>query len=578
MASTTAFFTGLTGLAVNARNLDVIGNNIANVNTTAFKSSRMLFSTQFSRSLSSGSPPGDNSGGTNPSQIGLGVQIAGTQRNFSPGSVSTTGDPRDLAIDGSGFFIVDRAGSQLYTRAGSFRQNSNYDLVTIGGEKVQGFGVDANFNVVKGVLKTINIPVGIMSLAEATSEVRVGGNLNTGGALPTHGSTSAFGALSALASASPAPSPGDALETTTRLVDIADTTTPTNPMMTAGQTITVHGAKKGSQDIGDSTFTVTGTSTVQDFMDFLTSALNIDTTTGANPDGATPGVSLDPVSGVITITGNTGTVNTLDVAGSNLLLSGGSGSPTTPLTLSTTTQADGESVNTSLVVYDSLGTPLTVNLRLVMDSKQATGGTTWRYYAESADNQGTSKIIGSGTIAFDAQGQPTGSPVVPMSIDRTGTGAVTPMSFNMSFNGPGSGVSALSGQNSSIAELYQNGAPLGTLQGYSVGQDGTITGTFQNGLTRTLGQVAIATFTNPEGLVELGGSVYATAANSGEPLITSPLELGSGKVIGGALELSNTDLSQEFVNLILASTGYSAASRIITTTDQLMQQLLAIGR
>ena len=111
-----------------------------------------------------------------------------------------------------------------------------------------------------------------------------------------------------------------------------------------------------------------------------------------------------------------------------------------------------------------------------------------------------------------------------------------------------------------------------------VSADGTITGTFSNGLTRTLGQVALATFTNPEGLVELGGSVYGTAPNSGEPLITTPLELGTGKIVGGALELSNVDLSQEFVNLILASTGYSAASRIITTTDQLMQQLLAIGR
>ena len=111
-----------------------------------------------------------------------------------------------------------------------------------------------------------------------------------------------------------------------------------------------------------------------------------------------------------------------------------------------------------------------------------------------------------------------------------------------------------------------------------VGQDGRITGAFSNGLTRTLGQVALATFTNAEGLVDVGGNTYRTGANSGEALIGPALTLGSGKIVGGALELSNVDLSQEFVNLILASTGYSASSRIITTTDQLMQQLLAIGR
>jgi flagellar hook protein FlgE len=578
MASTTAFFTGLSGLAANARNLDVIGNNIANVNTTAFKSSRLMFSTQISRTLNAGSPPGTNTGGTNPSQIGLGVQIAGTQRNFAPGSISTTGDPRDLAIDGSGFFIVDRAGAQLYTRAGSFRQNSNYDLVSIEGDRVQGFGVDKNFNVVKGVLKPINIPVGIMTLAEATTEVRMGGNLNSGGALPTHGSSSAFGALTALPTAAPPPAAGDVLDTNTRLVDIADPTNPANPMMTAGQTITLHGAKKGSQDVADSTFTVTATSTVQDYMDFLTSSLSINTASGNNPDGKTPGVALDPTTGIMTITGNTGTTNSIDVGTTNLLLSQGAASPTTPFTLATNSAADGESVNTSFVVYDSLGTPLTVNLRVTLESKQSTGGTTWRYYAESPDTKTASKVIGGGTISFDSAGQQIGTPSISLGIDRTGTGAATPLTFNLDFNGPGSGVSALAGQDSNLAELAQDGAPLGTLQGYSVGQDGTITGTFANGLTRTLGQVAVASFTNPEGLVEIGGTTYATGANSGEPLVTAPLELGTGKVVGGALELSNTDLSQEFVNLILASTGYSAASRIITTTDQLMQQLLAIGR
>src|SRR5688572_12955938 len=152
MASTTALYTGLSGLLVNARKLDVIGNNIANANTTAFKSNRMMFATQFSRTYNPGSAPSGDDGGTNPTQVGLGVTIAGTQRDFNSGSVSATGDPRDLAIDGKGFFVINRNGQQLYTRAGSFRQDSGNNLVTIDGHKVQGFGVDAGYNIVPGAL------------------------------------------------------------------------------------------------------------------------------------------------------------------------------------------------------------------------------------------------------------------------------------------------------------------------------------------------------------------------------------------------------------------------------------------
>src|SRR3954468_9381543 len=168
MASTTALYTGLSGLTANARRLEVIGNNIANANTTAFKSSRMMFETQLSRILHPGAAPDTNTGGNDPLQIGLGVGIAGTQRDFTGGSITATGDPRDLAIDGKGFFVVNRAGEQFYTRAGSFRQNANNELVTIDGDRVQGFAVDANFNVINGQLVDLSIPLGTMKLAQAT--------------------------------------------------------------------------------------------------------------------------------------------------------------------------------------------------------------------------------------------------------------------------------------------------------------------------------------------------------------------------------------------------------------------------
>lgn len=119
---------------------------------------------------------------------------------------------------------------------------------------------------------------------------------------------------------------------------------------------------------------------------------------------------------------------------------------------------------------------------------------------------------------------------------------------------------------------------MGTLEAFGVGTDGTIQGTFSNGLTRTLGQIVLATFANPSGLVDTGSNLYATGSNSGEAVIGAPATGQAGKILGGALELSNVDLGQEFTNLILASTGYSASSRVIRTVDELMQQLLVLGQ
>jgi len=194
MASTTALFTGLSGLNANARRLEVIGNNISNVNTTAFKSNRMIFAPTFNRNLSLGTAPSTATGGTNPGQVGLGVTIAGTQRNFNNGAISPTGINTDLAIDGDGFFIVQRNGQQFYTRAGEFQFNSQNELVTLAGDRVQGFAVDENFKLVEGQLVDLTVPIGTLTLAEATKNVNFSGNLRADGTVATTGSTITFAA------------------------------------------------------------------------------------------------------------------------------------------------------------------------------------------------------------------------------------------------------------------------------------------------------------------------------------------------------------------------------------------------
>lgn len=575
MASTTALFTGLSGLTANSRSLDVIGNNIANSNTTAFKSNRLLFASQFSRNFSIGTVPSENTGGTNPGQVGLGVTVAGTQRDFSGGALSATGDARDLAIEGDGFFIVSRGGTPYYTRAGAFRQNSTNDLVTISGERVRGYGVDDRFNIVQGALVDLNIPVGTLTLAEATRNVNFAGNLNSSGDLPTQGSLHTLPALDLLSG----PVGTDLLTLASTLVDIQDPANPGNPLFTAGQRFQVRGATRGTKLVPDAELSVTPTTTVQDLINFLNAALGINTSTPANPDSRAPGVSLEPSTGVLSIVGNTGTVNDFDFVTANFRILNSDGSlASTPFTPSRLASADGESVRNTFVVFDSLGTPLNVDLTMVLESRQGGSGTTWRYYADSADAAGVMTALNTGTINFDENGRLSGATGFELLLDRTGSGAASPLNFTVRLGSESDSVTALASQSSSLAATFQDGAPLGTLASYSVGANGIITGGFTNGLTRTVGQVALATFSNPEGLVDIGSNLFTPGPNSGTPIIGEPLSLGAGRIVGGSLELSNVDLSQEFINLILASTGYSASSRVISTTDQLMQQLLVLGR
>jgi flagellar hook protein FlgE len=322
---------------------------------------------------------------------------------------------------------------------------------------------------------------------------------------------------------------------------------------------------------------VTDTSTAQDLLNFYQTGLNIDTTPSTNPAIPTPGATLiaDPAnagSAQFAITGNEGTANALEIP------VGGFANQTsaTPLTFADGTNAagvksdpSGESVNTSFTAYDSLGNPINVNVTAVLEST-ATTGNTWRFMATSPNSEVGGPVVGDGTLTYNSAGQLVASTGTTVNIDRTGTGAETPMSFTLDF----SGTSQLGGSTSTLVMSNQDGMPPGTLSSYSIGTDGTITGAYSNGMTRSLGQIAVASFTNPQGLNNIGGNIYGTGADSGAAVITSPQSQGTGSLRSGSLELSNVDLSTEFTNLITASTGFSASSHVITTGDQLIEQLL----
>jgi|SRR5687768_2936704 len=579
MALTSTLFTGLSGLNVNQTKLNVVGNNIANVNTVAFKSSRTLFKPQFYVTDAGGSAPTATFGGVNPSQRGLGAVVAAIEKDYAGGQIETTGKDTDLAIDGDGFFIVQGAETR-YTRDGSFVLNASNELVTTNGEYVQGYGVDTDDNVAVGSLQNLQIPLGSLTSARPTTAVTLEGNLNSSGDVASGASILNSQQLTIVNGGGAAPAPA----TGTLLTDLASTTASATPLFAVNQVLTLSG-RKGGRDLPDLTFNVSNTSTLGDLAAFFDQGLGIQPMP-ADLDPATPepGVTINASGSfaTLTVTGNRGSENAISLAGTAFTNDSG----TAPLQFQDDPASNpaGESVFTSFVAYDSLGTPVTVNLTAVLESK-ADAGNTWRFYAQSGDDTDAQAfdpaaaahpgmLLGTGTLTFDNSGRLLGSTDTTINVTRANTGSATPLSVNLDF----AAMTSLTSRASELVMTEQDGSSTGTLSTFSIGADGTITGSFTNGLTRTLGQVAMATFNNPEGLVDRGANMVTAGANSGVAVVAPPQTLGAGSIRAGALELSNVDLSEEFINLIVASTGFSASSRVISTSDRLLTELLNTSR
>lgn len=571
MGLTSALFTGLSGLNTNQFRIDTIGDNIANANTTGYKSSRSMFQTQFAQVLTRGTPPSGTQGGTNAIEVGLGSMVGATQRNMQQGSTETTGLTTDMAIDGDGFFVVRSADNrQAYTRDGSFLLNSNNDLVTADGFFMQGFGVDSNFNVVPGVLTDLHIPLGQMSEARRTDRATLSGNLSTTtptglGSIGSQGTR--YGSQSLVFDNAGVITPADGATALTALR--SDGSPPSAPLFANGDVITVKGAEKGGRDLPEAQFVVgtTGT-TVGEYLSWLNTSLGIQT--GGGIPGS-PGATIS--GGRITINGNVGYENRLNIPVGAISSSNASFSGPFTMTKPAGGDAVGQSVYTSFTVYDSLGKPVQVDMTMVLEDK-ATAGNTWRFYAESPDDALRGRALSTGTVVFDQYGRVSSSTGTALSIDTDATGAIDPLSFNLDL----SGLTGLSTGDSNMVMTGQTGFPPGTLHSFSVGADGTITGSFTNGLSRTLGRVALATFSNSAGLTRETNNVFRAGPNSGEAVVTAPITMRAGRIMSGALELSNVDLSREFIGLINASTGFSAAGKVITTSDKLLNDLLNLTR
>jgi flagellar hook protein FlgE len=341
-------------------------------------------------------------------------------------------------------------------------------------------------------------------------------------------------------------------------------------MFAAGDVIT-YTPTKGARTIDSKSMTVSATTTLQDYMNFIRDTLGIQTggTIPTDADGIPAGVSLT-AGGQLLVKGNRGTVNDFEMTVGQMTIGGSA----VPLSFTPDpTRADGESTVTAFTLYDSLGTPLNVRMTAYMES-QASNRTTYRYLLESADQSGASIVIGQGTVDFDNVGKVSSTPTAQFAIDRSSSSAVSPMIFTLDL----SGISGISSSGSTLNLQEQNGTNPGTLTSYVIDEKGLINGAFDNGIIRTLGQVVLARFSNPGGLIQSGNDNWKEGIASGLPQLETPGAFGTGTLRAGALENSNTDIGKNLVDLIVASTNYRGNARVISSVDQLTNELLMLGR
>ncbi len=336
----------------------------------------------------------------------------------------------------------------------------------------------------------------------------------------------------------------------------------------------------GGLDLATKSFAITDTTTIQDLINFMQESLGIQITSpdSEHPLTGTPGGSLTS-DNRLRFESNEGQANAVNVNQNAFRFIAADGTPTTvPLFFSPTGGAvKGEGSSSEMVVYDSLGIPLTVRLTTALESTD-NGVTTFRWFATSPDNQpasGVNTVVGTGLITFDGNGKFITSTNETVSIERRNVASNSPVTFDLDF----SQITSLSQSGGSqVQASSQDGFAAGTLSTFSITESGRIKGVYSNGVTRDLGQLLMARFNNPGGLQQVGDNLFAEGVNSGEPLTGIPGSSGIGTLTAGAIELSNTDIGQNLIDLILASTQYRGGTRVITSAQQLLDELLNLRR
>ena len=364
---------------------------------------------------------------------------------------------------------------------------------------------------------------------------------------------------------------GPVVTNATFLVNISkrEATNYTTPFQTGTLNFT---GRKGGRLLSQKTMTITNATTVKDLLEFMDYSMGIQ---NAAEDPLMPGNAGNSVTGSrFQFESNRGVDNAVEVGLSALQITTSSGTVGVNLGFTTTTTGVGATTVTDFVTYDSLGN--SVNIRLTMSLESSDGQTTtYRWFADSSDNDPPSDVdiaVGTGLVTFDGEGNFVSATNTQVQVERTSTPS-NDLVFDIDF----SQISGLAGD-IGVAASRQDGSPPGKLTSFIIGEDGNIRGVFSNGIARDLGQIVMARFANNSGLVQNGENLFSSGVNSGLPILGKPGESGIGSIISGAVELSNTDIGQNLIDLILASTQYRGGTRVITAVQQLFDELLNLRR
>lgn len=614
MALIQSLFTGITGLKGHQERLDVIGNNIANVNTIGFKQSQHTFSSVLSETKFLGTGSNDSLAGRSSQQIGHGSQTSQILTDYSSGGNEFTGREEDVAIQGDGFFIANGNGREVYTRDGNFSLSTEQNLVMgASGYIVQGWNAkitqlgEPNINTGRE-LEDVVLPIGTARRSKPTKEVDLSGNLSNTGELALLGTILESPALASDVSGAPITRDTN-LSSVFTDIEVPGVFVKLFPNVTESATggsatgkIKISFTKggfpvQGTFLVGDQDISVPdkakfdGT-TVGDFLDFIQNLMGLETHTDTDgvidPDFSrnTDGIednSRDAAEvavndlGQITILGNVGSVNELGF----LKFTDVSNTTSSPnnMEFTTTQSATGDSSQRNFTIYDSLGAPHQVRVAMALES-QDSNGSVWRYYVEGEDttesfsaNEGN-RALSTGTVTFDVNGQTTLSEPIDVTMNLQAQGKFSNLTFALDF----SKMTQFSSADGSEIVVAQDGLAEGVLERYSIGSEGIITGIFSNGLTESLAQIALASFGNNNGLVSEGGNLFTRGPSSGAAEIGTALTGKRGSLLSKNLEASNVELTTEFTNLIATQRAYQANARTITTSDAILQELVSLVR
>lgn len=402
-----SMFSGVSGLKIHQTMMDVIGNNIANINTVGYKSSSVNFQSMLSQTIKGASTPSDNNGGSNPMQVGLGAKMSSIDFNYAQGNLQSTGKITDMAIQGEGFFILKSGLGTYYTRAGNFAFDSIGNLVNPSdGSIIQGWLANSSGVInTNTALTNLTIPINQAIRPVATTTVNYAGNL-----------------------------PSDA-------------------------------------SVGD--------------------------------------IFYAPIK-----------------------------------------------------VIDSQG-----NSHELTIGFEKTASNAWNWTVTTPTG-----ASGNGAIAFNANGSIASVTGGPITYSPSGADAMS-IAPNFGTVGEINGVTQFATE-TTVSAVKQNGNVSGTLKSISIGENGEITGVFSNGQNKVLGQIGLALFKNPSGLLSMGNSFFTESNNSGLPITGKPDSGGRGQIIVGNVEMSNVDLAKEFADMIVAQRGFQANSKIISASDEMLQVLV----